>query len=144
MPFAANVGVEGGGAWWVPGDYVYAEESGGVGIPAQGRRRVFDEATGSRPRTASPSRRSSQTSRTPGDDHPSHGHFHRCDGGPAGATLMTAHTTAHQEVLDHDHVPHRQPFDRNTPALPPAYRRGRRRGATSGSTDRDRKSTRLN
>src|SRR3546814_9772996 len=44
MPFAANVAVEVGGACAVTGDYVYADASGGVVIPAQSLRRVLDEA----------------------------------------------------------------------------------------------------
>lgn len=44
MPFAANVAVEVGGVCLVPGDYVYADSSGAVVIPAGSLRRVLDEA----------------------------------------------------------------------------------------------------
>lgn len=44
MPFAANVAVEAGGVCLTPGDYVYADTSGAVVIPAESLRRVLDEA----------------------------------------------------------------------------------------------------
>lgn len=46
MPFAADVAVEIGGVCVVPGDYVYADASGAVVIPAASRDRVIDEAIG--------------------------------------------------------------------------------------------------
>lgn len=44
MPFAADVAVEVGGACVIPGDYVYADASGAVVIPARSLNRVLDEA----------------------------------------------------------------------------------------------------
>lgn len=44
MPFAANVAVEVGGVCVTPGDYVYADATGGVVIPAGSLTRVIDEA----------------------------------------------------------------------------------------------------
>ncbi|MBB5154114.1 RraA family protein [Saccharopolyspora phatthalungensis] len=44
MPFAANVTVEVGGVCVTPGDYAYADRSGGVIIPAASVHRVVDEA----------------------------------------------------------------------------------------------------
>jgi regulator of RNase E activity RraA len=44
MPFAANVAVEIGGVGVVPGDYLYADESGAVVIPRASLKRVIDEA----------------------------------------------------------------------------------------------------
>lgn len=44
MPFAANIAVEIGGVCLTPGDYVYADTSGAVVIPAASLDRVLDEA----------------------------------------------------------------------------------------------------
>ncbi|NDV08826.1 hypothetical protein GXW84_30830 [Rhodococcus sp. IEGM 248] len=44
MPFAANVAVEVDGACVMPGDYLYADASGAVVIPAASLHRVIDEA----------------------------------------------------------------------------------------------------
>jgi regulator of RNase E activity RraA len=44
MPFAANVAVEIGGACIIPGDYLYADATGGVVIPQASLERVIDEA----------------------------------------------------------------------------------------------------
>ena len=44
MPFAANVAIEVGGVSVVPGDYLYADSSGAVVIPANTKDRVIDEA----------------------------------------------------------------------------------------------------
>ncbi|MFH8445330.1 RraA family protein [Streptomyces sp. NPDC018026] len=44
MPFAANIAVEVGGACIVPGDYVYADASGAVVVPAASLRQVIEEA----------------------------------------------------------------------------------------------------
>jgi regulator of RNase E activity RraA len=44
MPFAANIAVEVGGVCIVPGDYVYADSSGAVVVPAGSVRRVLQEA----------------------------------------------------------------------------------------------------
>ena len=44
MPFAANVAIEVGGVCVVPGDYLYADASGAVVIPANTKDRVIDEA----------------------------------------------------------------------------------------------------
>ncbi|MFD3518851.1 RraA family protein [Streptomyces sp. NPDC058653] len=44
MPFAANVAVEVGGVSVFPGDYLYADASGAVVIPAGSLERVIDEA----------------------------------------------------------------------------------------------------
>ncbi len=46
MPFAANVAVEVGGVSVMPGDYVYADESGAVVIPSASLKRVLEEALG--------------------------------------------------------------------------------------------------
>ena len=46
VPFAANVPVEVGGVCVVPGDYLYADASGAVVIPAASKGRVIDEAIG--------------------------------------------------------------------------------------------------
>jgi regulator of RNase E activity RraA len=44
MPFAANVAVEIGGVCVTPGDYLYADTSGAVVIPAASLQRVIHEA----------------------------------------------------------------------------------------------------
>jgi regulator of RNase E activity RraA len=44
MPFAANVAVEIGGACVIPGDYLYADATGGVVIPRASLGRVIEEA----------------------------------------------------------------------------------------------------
>ena len=44
MPFAANLAVEAGGVCVVPGDFLYADSSGAVVIPADSLNRVSDEA----------------------------------------------------------------------------------------------------
>lgn len=44
IPFAANVAIDVGGVCVVPGDYVYADASGAVVIPARSLGRVVDEA----------------------------------------------------------------------------------------------------
>ena len=44
MPFAANVAVEIDGVCVTPGDFVYADASGAVIVPADSLRRVLDEA----------------------------------------------------------------------------------------------------
>ncbi|MFD2024498.1 hypothetical protein [Promicromonospora aerolata] len=44
MPFAANVAVEIGGVCLTPGDYVFADASGAVVIPAASLDQVLDEA----------------------------------------------------------------------------------------------------
>ncbi len=44
MPYAANVAVEVAGVCVVPGDYVFADSSGAVVIPARSLPRVLDEA----------------------------------------------------------------------------------------------------
>lgn len=44
MPFAANIAIEVGGVCIVPGDYVYADSSGAVVIPADSLRQVVEEA----------------------------------------------------------------------------------------------------
>lgn len=44
MPFGANVAVEVGGVCVTPGDYIYADASGAVVIPATSLGRVLDEA----------------------------------------------------------------------------------------------------
>ena len=44
MPFAANVAVEIGGVCVIPGDYLYADASGAVVIPAHSLERVIEEA----------------------------------------------------------------------------------------------------
>jgi len=44
MPFAANVAVEIGGVCVTPGDYLYADSSGAVAIPAASLQRVIHEA----------------------------------------------------------------------------------------------------
>jgi regulator of RNase E activity RraA len=44
MPFAANVAVEIDGVCVIPGDYLYADASGAVVIPAGSLERVIDEA----------------------------------------------------------------------------------------------------
>jgi regulator of RNase E activity RraA len=46
VPFAANVPVEVGGVCVVPGDYLYADASGAVVIPAASKERVIEEAIG--------------------------------------------------------------------------------------------------
>jgi regulator of RNase E activity RraA len=46
MPFLANVPVSLGGATVVPGDYVYADHSGAVVVPASVLRPVLEEAVG--------------------------------------------------------------------------------------------------
>ena len=46
MPFLTNVPVSLGGATVVPGDYVYADQSGAVIVPASVLRRVLEEAVG--------------------------------------------------------------------------------------------------
>lgn len=44
MPYAAGIAVEVAGVTVVPGDYVYADATGGVVIPAASLDRVLDEA----------------------------------------------------------------------------------------------------